>query len=66
MDSIQPSLAIIDAHQHLWDPNRFSYSWMHALPALNRRHLLEEYNSAAKGTGITGTVYVDTRSCWGS
>lgn len=58
---IVPSrIPVIDAHQHLWDPALFSYSWMRDLPQLNRRHLVEEYQVAMQGTGISGSVYVDS------
>lgn len=50
----------IDTHQHLWDPSRFSYSWMADLPTLNLPHLLPEYRHAAAGLDLRGTVYVDT------
>lgn len=50
----------IDTHQHLWDPSRFSYSWMARLPTLNRPHLMPEYRRAAAGLDLLGTVYVDT------
>lgn len=50
----------IDTHQHLWDPERFSYSWMAGGPSLRRRSLVEEYYSAIPTEDILGTVYVDT------
>lgn len=53
-------MPIIDTHQHLWDPSRFSYSWMADLPTLNRAHLIEEYRSASTDLNITGSVYIDT------
>ncbi|MCX6970008.1 MAG: amidohydrolase family protein [Verrucomicrobia bacterium] len=50
----------IDTHQHLWDPSRFSYSWMSGEPLLNVPFMLEEYRKAAHGLDILGSVYVDT------
>lgn len=52
--------SIVDTHQHLWDPGRFSYAWLSSFPALRRRAMLEEYQEAARGAGIVRTVYVDT------
>ena len=53
-------LPIIDTHQHLWDPARFSYSWMNGLPAIRGRRLIEEYRDATGGMNVVGSVYVDT------
>lgn len=50
---------LIDTHQHLWEPCRFSYAWMEPFPSLRRRSLLEEYRAASSGSQIAGTVYVD-------
>ena len=52
------SLSIVDSHQHLWNPNRFSYSWMHSLPALNRRHLLEEYEAGGTPQALPFTFSI--------
>lgn len=50
----------IDAHQHLWDPSLFGYSWMKEIPSLNVAHRMEEYRDAARDSSIVGSVYVDT------
>ncbi len=52
--------AFIDAHQHLWDPERFSFSWMDGLPSLNVLHGMGEYRDAMQGFAYAGSVYVDT------
>jgi predicted TIM-barrel fold metal-dependent hydrolase len=52
--------AFVDTHQHLWDPARFSYSWLADFPTLNQRFMLEEYRAATPGLDIVRTVYVDT------
>ncbi|HRE81932.1 MAG TPA: amidohydrolase [Opitutaceae bacterium] len=54
------SIPIIDTHQHLWDPTRFSYSWMADQPSIRRRSLVSEYREATAGFDIVRTVYVDT------
>lgn len=52
--------ALIDTHQHLWDPTRFRSSWMDSLPSIRHRSLIEEYRAATAGYDIAATVYVDT------
>ena len=54
---MRPSL--VDTHLHLWDPQRFSYSWLAGIPALNHRAMLDEYRAAA-GDRIAKAVYLDT------
>lgn len=54
------SFRLVDTHQHLWDPSRFSYSWMQDLPAIRHRSLVEEYRIATRGASILGSVYIDT------
>lgn len=52
-------MRIVDTHQHLWDVERFSYSWVESVPALNHTFNLEDYTNAADGTGIEQTVFVE-------
>jgi len=54
------NLRVIDTHQHLWDPSRFSYSWMNALPTIRGRRLIEEYRAARQGLDVLASVYIDT------
>lgn len=50
----------IDTHQHLLYPDRFRYAWTDGLPPLaNRPFTLAEYREAAKGTDITGTIFME-------
>lgn len=49
----------IDAHQHLWELQRFPYTWCGGIPALNRSFLLDDYLAAIEGTGIEQTVFVE-------
>ncbi|HRJ72047.1 MAG TPA: amidohydrolase [Terrimicrobiaceae bacterium] len=53
-------IPVIDTHQHLWDPARFSYSWMEPYPSIRQRAMVEEYRTAAADLDIVQTVYVDT------
>jgi predicted TIM-barrel fold metal-dependent hydrolase len=50
---------LIDTHQHLWDLNRFSYSWCAGIPALNRSFLPADYRAAAEGTRIAKAVFME-------
>ena len=52
-------MPLVDTHQHLWDLNRFPYSWTNGIPALHRSFLLDDYASAAAGLGIAKTVFVE-------
>ncbi len=57
-DSLIP---ILDTHQHLIDRRHLHYSWTDGLPQLKDKQFgYEEYLAAAKGTGIAGTVFMET------
>ena len=49
-----PSTAIVDAHVHLWDPERFRIPWLDELPALNRPYRLAEFDAAPAELGVAG------------
>src|SRR5579863_5116443 len=50
---------LIDTHQHLWDLERFPYSWCASIPPLNRSFRFDDYARASSGLGITKTVFVE-------
>lgn len=50
---------MIDTHQHLLYPQRFSYSWAKDFPALQGELGFEQYRAAAAGCGIEGTVFME-------
>src|SRR5271154_2101632 len=50
---------LVDTHQHLWDLDRFSYSWCASIPVLNRTFSYSDYLRASAGLGITKTVFVE-------
>src|SRR4051812_35781854 len=50
---------MIDTHQHLLYPDRFSYAWTRDLPALQSAFRLEEYRAAANACGIQGTIFME-------
>lgn len=52
-------MKLVDTHQHLWDLQRFPYSWCAGIPALNRSFGLDDYLAAIKDTGIEKTVFME-------
>lgn len=50
---------MIDSHQHLIYPERFSYSWAEGVPQLQGNFRLEEYQAASKGCEIEGTIFME-------
>lgn len=56
---INPSLAVIDAHLHLWDPATGWYGWLAREPeVLRRRYLLADARPAIEALQVIGTVLV--------
>jgi predicted TIM-barrel fold metal-dependent hydrolase len=57
---ISGKMKIIDTHQHLIYPDRLRNPWTKDVPALaGRPFRLEEYRAAARGTGITETLFME-------
>jgi L-fuconolactonase len=57
--------AVVDAHQHFWNPSDDpeAYSWLSGdLAALNRPFTPEDLAPDLEAAGVTGTVLVQTRS----
>jgi predicted TIM-barrel fold metal-dependent hydrolase len=53
-------MKILDTHQHLIYPDRFRYSWCRGIAAFEGKQFrLEEYRAAARGTGITETLFME-------
>jgi predicted TIM-barrel fold metal-dependent hydrolase len=52
-------MQIVDAHQHLWDLDRFRYSWLDSLPQLNRSFRISDYLAAAKGLNVVKSVHLE-------
>ncbi len=50
---------MIDTHQHLLYPDRFTYTWTKDIPPLQGAFPLEAYREAAAGTGVEGTVFME-------
>jgi L-fuconolactonase len=49
---------IIDAHVHLWDPERLRYPWLAMVPGLAHRHSLNDFVAATGTLPITHRVFV--------
>jgi L-fuconolactonase len=49
---------ILDAHVHLWDPERFEIPWIAGDEVLSRRYDLDQFGSAVAGSNVTALVYV--------
>ncbi len=52
-------MRIVDTHQHLWDLEKFSYSWLEKNPPLNRTFCMEDYLEATRGLGVEKSVHVE-------
>ncbi len=49
---------MIDAHVHLWDPQRFRLPWLDGDEVLNRPFETPEFTLASTGLDVEGIVYV--------
>lgn len=54
-------MALIDAHQHVWDPTRAEYSWLGPeLEPINRTVTFEEVEPSLARCGIQATILVQS------
>jgi L-fuconolactonase len=55
---------VIDAHHHLWDPNRRDYPWLAgaALEPIRRPYTVDDLRAVTKAAGVRSTVLVQTVS----
>jgi predicted TIM-barrel fold metal-dependent hydrolase len=52
-------MKIVDTHQHLWDLDQFSYSWVKSLPALDRSFRMVDYLEAVGGLDVVKSVHLE-------
>jgi predicted TIM-barrel fold metal-dependent hydrolase len=52
-------MKIIDTHQHLWDLDLFTYSWLVAVPSLRRSFRMEDYLKAVRGLDLWKSVHLE-------
>lgn len=53
-----PTFAVVDTHVHFWAPERLRYPWLATVPALNRRHGIEEFRAATGAVTVAKIVFV--------
>jgi len=52
-------MEIVDTHQHLWDLDLFSYSWLQSFPSLNRSYRMADYVRATKDLNVVESVHLE-------
>lgn len=53
----EPSIPIVDTHQHLWDLSKFKLKWLS--PPLNRSFVTKDYLEATQGLNVVKAVYME-------
>jgi L-fuconolactonase len=53
-----PANTIIDAHVHLWDPERLRIRWLDGNELLNRRYTPDEYGAHTSGLNVEAFIYI--------
>ena len=54
-----PVIPIVDAHVHLWDPNRFRLSWIDNDPLLNQAYPIEKYHEQTRDLPIEAMIFME-------
>lgn len=52
-------MKIIDTHQHLWDLDLFTYSWLDDIPALRKSFRMQDYQKATEGIDVEKSVHLE-------
>ena len=53
------TIPVVDAHAHLWNPERLHYPWLKDVPELQKIFGLEYYQQASETIPIEKMVFVD-------
>ena len=53
-----PDFPIVDAHVHVWDPDRLRYPWIEGVPALQRAFLVDDYREATASIEVDAIVFL--------
>jgi predicted TIM-barrel fold metal-dependent hydrolase len=56
---LRSRMQIVDTHQHLWDLERFRYSWLDAVPALKRSFRMTDYLKITEGLNVAKSVHLE-------
>ena len=54
-----PDFPVVDAHVHLYDIERLSYGWLRSVPAIDRTHLLTDFDRARGNVAVDKIVFVE-------
>ena len=54
-----PDFPIVDAHVHLYDPALLRYSWMRGAPAIDKSHLLADFDRACGEVAVEAFVFAE-------
>lgn len=57
--SVEPTIPIVDTHQHLWDLSRLRPPWLRGENPLNRSFVMKDYLEAVEGLGVAKAVYME-------
>lgn len=52
-------MKIVDTHQHLWDLDQFSYSWVKSVPAIGSSFRMADYLDAVSGLDVVKSVHLE-------
>ena len=61
-----PDFPIVDAHVHLYDPDRIAYPWMAGVPRLNEPHLPDRFTDSLGGVEVEAAVFVEVDAAPGA
>lgn len=53
-----PIFPIVDTHLHIWDLGRLTYPWLEAVPALNKNHLIGDFQRACGQVAVSKMVFL--------